>query len=106
MPGIWRNLYEFPLIEADTPLTPEELTSHPDFLRLISQEETPALHPLCPPVRHLLSHRATLANFYQIELPEETLLPAPYLKVKKSDLAQYAVPRLTQNFIRKHIADR
>ena len=67
-PGIWQNLYEFPLYESDNEL---EL---PELLTAISQHnlvELPIakIAELTPiPLKHLLSHQQLLIKFWQINL--------------------------------------
>lgn len=79
---IWQGLWEPMLIEAD-PM--------PDWgcpLTLLAQG-----------VKHVLTHRVLLADFYLAEpnsLPE---LPGEYIWIKEQDLGDYALPRLIERLL-------
>ena len=45
-------------------------------------------------VRHQLTHRRLIADFYLAELPSRPALPEGYVWIKETELSQYAKPRL------------
>ncbi len=47
-------------------------------------------------VKHVLTHRILLADFYLLETKSRPLLPDDYIWIKESDMAQYGVPRLIE----------
>ena len=47
-------------------------------------------------VRHVLTHRILMADFYLLEVNEKPSLPADYIWIKETELDQYAVPRLIE----------
>jgi A/G-specific adenine glycosylase len=47
-------------------------------------------------VKHVLTHRILLADFYLLEVQEPPTLPDEYIWVNESDLDRYAFPRLIQ----------
>jgi len=47
-------------------------------------------------VKHVLTHRILLADFYLWEVAEEPLLPADYIWIAEADRDKYAVPRLVE----------
>lgn len=100
---IWKNLFEFPLIETDAPVAEEELLASPRFRELFAEGEVPVVRCVCKDVKHVLSHRVIYAAFYEITLPETTHSFAGYQKIKVADLERYAVSRLVHAFIEKHI---
>ena len=51
---------------------------------------------VCRNVKHVLTHRILLADFYLLETDTVPTLPDEYLWVKESDLDQYALPRLIE----------
>ena len=71
---IWQGLYE-PLL-TDAP---------PQGATLLRQN-----------VKHVLTHRILLADFYLLEVQEPPTLPEEYIWVDESDLDRYAFPRLIQ----------
>lgn len=100
---IWKNLFEFPLIESDAPVSEEELPALPQFRRLFAEGDIPVVRCVCKDVKHVLSHRVIYASFYEITLPETTRSFAGYQKIKVAELERYAVSRLVHAFIEKYI---
>ena len=47
-------------------------------------------------VRHVLTHRILMADFYLLEIAEKPLLTPDYIWIKETELGQYAVPRLIE----------
>jgi A/G-specific adenine glycosylase len=99
---IWKNLFEFPLLETTHTLTEEELYALPEFQNLFKGEK-PVIRSVCRNVKHVLSHRVIYANFYEILLPEHTQSFSDYRKIPVSELGHYAVSRLIHRFIEKYI---
>lgn len=93
---IWCNLYEFPLIESDHPLTTEELVENKEFLSMIPQGVIPNVSVWKKSVKHVLSHRVIYADFYKICLPEGSSFRSEFSKVLTDDLSHYAFPQLIQ----------
>lgn len=100
---IWQNLFELPLIETSQPVTEEELIVLPEFHALIAEKETPVLKMSLQHVKHVLSHRVIYANFYEVTLPETTRSFSIYKRIRKDALDKYAVSRLVQIFLEKHL---
>ena len=100
---IWKNLFELPLIETVESVTEEEFLALPDFTKLFASGETPVVHSVCRDVKHVLSHRVLYANFYEVNLPEDTLSFSSFQKVRTEELGQYAVPRLIHAFLEKYV---
>lgn len=101
---IWKNLYEFPLIESPARLTPQEVRQMASVLPGI---HTPAaalsITPVWLEVKHQLTHRTLYADFYHVELAASASLPAGWVQVAVPQLPCYAFPRLVTRFIEKYI---
>lgn len=115
---IWKNLYEFPLIETtgqseqDDAMFLEKLQELWGTDRVTSdktmfcKEESAILQGrkchfvklLKSDVKHVLSHRVIHANFYELEMSEETPAPNGWLKVLVKDLHKFAVSNLVSHF--------
>ena len=108
---IWRNLYEFPLIETDEDITekPELLftkieevfgktTFHEEEHDVLSKENHRVLRLVKQGVKHVLSHRVIYANFYELDLPEETYPMKGFQRVPIKELHKFAVPNLVSQF--------
>ena len=52
-------------------------------------------------VKHVLTHRILLADFYLLEVPEKPSLPPDYIWIKETELDSYAVPRLIDKFLQE-----
>lgn len=94
---IWRSLYQFPVLESETPLSDEELAGSlvpapvASRLRKVS---------LSGPHIHQLSHRTIHARFIHLEvdsLPEQ--LPQGWMLISLQDLEKYPVPRLIHRYL-------
>lgn len=76
---IWQGLWE-PLVYED-----EALPQFPGRLTLLQTH-----------VKHVLTHRILLADFYLLETDVKPLLPDDYRWIPEPDLQQYALPRLVE----------
>lgn len=97
---IWRNLYEFPLIETIAPLSFEELQAEEPYIRLMAGVECVRVIRAVELPKHVLSHRIIYARFYELEVsrlsPE---LKERYLQVPNDGIDRYAVSRLMQLYL-------
>lgn len=87
---IWQGLFEFPLIEADAPLSATEVAGRVGG--------SPTL--ICQDVRHQLTHQRLHADLYVLTLPQ-VRPEAEGLWIKEADLDQYAIPRLIEKLLGK-----
>lgn len=80
---IWQGLWE--------PVNCEHMTQdgllHPLFERATL---------ICRNVRHVLTHRILLADFYLLETDNRPRLPEEYRWVEEADIENYALPRLIE----------
>ena len=92
-PGdIWQGLYEPFLIENGT-------MKIEDYCARYFQCSMLNVQCLRKNVRHVLTHRILLADFYLLEAPEKPSLPPDYIWIKETELDSYAVPRLIDKFL-------
>ncbi len=99
---IWRNLFEFPLIETPASVAEEDFPALPEFRSLIAAGETPVVRCVCRDVKHVLSHRVIYANFYEITLPGNTSSFAAYQRIVAAEIDKYAVSRLVHSYLEKY----
>lgn len=102
---IWKNLFEFPLVETDAPVSEEELLALPQFQALFAEDEGPVVRCVCKDVKHVLSHRVIYATFYEVTLSGTTRSFSGYQKIKQAELERYAVSRLVHAFVEKYICE-
>ncbi len=100
---IWKNLFEFPLVETDKSLGDEELFALPEFQQLFAVNEKPVIRCLSRNVKHVLSHRIIYTNFYEVILPDNSISFSSYIKVLIADIDKYAVSRLIHSFLEKYL---
>ena len=60
-----------------------------------------ALQPVCLGVKHVLTHRILLADFYLLETNERPQLPDDYIWIKESEIDNYAIPRLVERLLER-----
>jgi len=56
---------------------------------------------ICKDVKHVLTHRILLADFYLLETDESPVLPPDYQWINEADIDQYAIPRLIEILLEK-----
>lgn len=102
---IWKNLYEFPLIETTEDVSEkcqdvfekdEELFKK--WQELFRNAQGLSVRLVKRGVKHVLSHRVIYANFYEVTLPEQDWALEGYQKVLIEDLYKFAVPNLVSRF--------
>jgi len=102
---IWKNLYELPLVEVPTQdsVSPGQLFSQ--LGTVTTTEQPPVFTLLQQGVRHVLSHRIILANFYEVTLPPgaQLVMNPGFQQVPVASLSQYAFPVLVHNFLLKYL---
>ena len=87
---IWKGLWEPVLLEDDG----IELLPHDTVSRF--KHRSVMLHSH---VKHVLTHRVILADFYLMETNERPSLPPDYQWIREQDFEDYGKPRLIENLI-------
>lgn len=97
---IWKNLYEFPLIETAAPM---------DFLELSQTKAFRDLFPTsahlsvdhCLNVKHQLTHQLIYTVFYRVIIGEDSefIPPEGLLTIERENLSHYPVSRLTDKYM-------
>ncbi len=100
---IWKNLYQFPVIETPNELNTQEVAGlHPPVLN----GERYTLISISSPHKHVLSHQNLFARLIHIRVEDSPFLNEHYFKIKKKNIHKYPVPRLieklaeTSNFLK------
>jgi A/G-specific adenine glycosylase len=91
--GIWRGLYQFPLLETEKPTSSNELIHSEAFLQKVPEGSKVQLYNQNPIV-HKLSHQHLHTRFWIVHTKH---LEAS--TTRWSEVTQYAVPVLISNFI-------
>lgn len=94
---IWRNLYQFPLIESPKALTVTELINDARFKSVFSENQI-TIGSVTPEIIHVLTHQRLHVRFIEITLQK----PADHLswiKIHADEVPDYPVPKLIDNFL-------
>ena len=94
---IWKNLYDFPLIESKDALSEKKLASTPEWKKLF-QGKPPQILKIKGPFKHVLTHQVINATFYIIQHTPDSSLP--YLEISIKSLENYPMPRLIEKFVK------
>lgn len=96
---IWKNLYQFPLVETSEELSDQDIAE----LKNISFMNgcTKNLKTITPVRKHILSHQIIFARLIHLETDSFCSLNNTYIKIEKKNLNDYAVPRLVEKFIQE-----
>jgi len=97
---IWKNLYDFPCIESETPMSVEEVVASEKFIQLI--EEKPfSITKVSPVYTHKLTHRTIIAQFIEIKLEQKLLQieTKDLFLTPESELGSFPIPRLIDLYL-------
>lgn len=95
---IWKNLYQFPLIESQQELTDEDLTKvQPAFLNETSYN----VKSISSSKKHVLSHQVIFARIIHLELEKTAQLNSSFNRVAIKDIHTFAVPRLVEKLMKQ-----
>jgi len=93
-PGIWQNLYQFPLVETEKSLSRRELMDHEDFRELVTDDYLELNLYNKKAIIHKLSHQHLHTRFWVVKTKKLNGDSIPISNIRK-----YPVPVLISNFI-------
>lgn len=81
------------------------LTKHSSFKKELAADlhlsNVDALQLLAQDVKHVLTHRILLADFYLLETEARPQLPDDYIWIKEEEIEDYGIPRLIELMLEK-----
>ena len=97
---IWRNLYDFPCIESEQPMSVEEVIASEQFQQLIENKPF-TIVKVSPVFTHKLTHRTILARFIEIKLEKKLLRieTKDLFLTPEMDLGTFPIPRLIDLYL-------
>ena len=97
---IWRNLYDFPCIESEQPMSVEEVIASEQFQQLIENKPF-TIVKVSPVFIHKLTHRTILAQFIEIKLEKKLLQieTKDLFLAAETELINYPIPRLIDLYL-------
>lgn len=97
---IWQNLFEFPLIETEAPITAQELIGSEEFVSLFGDEVLST--GSYGVVKHILSHQRIMANYVFISGYKDRFEgKKDWFYTDIESLDQFASPKIIFAFINK-----
>ncbi|HEY3390054.1 MAG TPA: NUDIX domain-containing protein, partial [Prolixibacteraceae bacterium] len=94
---IWRNLYQFPLVESIKSLTIDELLTNELFISKFEGQKI-TINSFTPEIVHVLTHQRLHVRFLEISI-EKSENDLPWIKVLPQEIHDYPVPKLIDNFL-------
>lgn len=98
---IWEGLFEFPLIETESPADFAALSATKAFRTLFEGIPDPVITAELVNKKHVLSHRILYATFYKVEIRTEGPGLRSFLKIPCGEMEKYAIPRLIHIYMEK-----
>jgi len=93
---IWKNLFDFPLIETLKAVGYKKLMLQKEWSDLFSGKNVELVKE-SKRYRHILSHQIIVAKFYQLKISPFSGLP--FQKVALKEIVKYPVPRLIEKYL-------
>ncbi len=100
--GIWKNLYQLPLIETAEAIGAIKVIKTDAFAALFSNTKFEILNTTELPV-HLLSHQRIYSNFITIKVESHDFSPL-WKKVDHESVHGYPLPKLIESFLNTHLS--
>jgi len=100
--GIWQNLYEFPLIESETPLEWEDLIHTEEFKSFFPSTEPISFRLVLKNRKHVLSHRILYASFYEVVMEKVPESFAKFISITSNAMDEYPIHRLMQIYMENY----
>ncbi len=94
--GIWKNLFQFPLIESNKELDKDKIMVNKGLNKLVNLENCEMKLFNTKPIVHKLSHRIIYTKFWILSIENTDNNSIKFIDIKK-----YPVPKLIQNFLEK-----
>ena len=97
---IWKNLYDFPCIESEQPMSVEEVVETEKFKQLLDSKPF-SIAKVSPVFTHKLTHRTIMAQFIEIKLEQKLLQieTKGLFLARETDLNNFPIPRLIDLYL-------
>ena len=95
---IWKNLFEFPMIETSDATSIEKLLSMPELIKFVDPDKA-IIKSVEDWKVHLLTHQRINYRIIQVNLLQEITMPLDLIEVNKKDIFNFAVPKLLETYL-------
>jgi A/G-specific adenine glycosylase len=96
---IWKNLWQFPVIESVAEIPDHELLSVP--YHIISDIHQPVVTDVSPTYQQELTHQSIKARFIRVSLTGFDGINQGRLEVNRKEIHTFAYPVLIRNYLAK-----
>ena len=98
---IWKNMYDFPLIETDKDMTFVDLSETSAFKALFNDSDASFFINQMQ-VKHVLTHQHIYASFHEVTVTKTaSSFQNNFLKVKNEDVHKYPISRLIHRYLER-----
>ena len=96
---IWRNMYQFPLIETPERVSPEGIIQSTEWQTILGNQPF-IIESVFPERTHILTHQRLFIRFFLVSRKGDQL-PEGVIAVEKSAIAKYPVPKPVELFLQQ-----
>ncbi len=93
--GIWKGLYQFPIIESNIEKAEGDISSSIEWNSLFNNNEK--ILKISPIIKHKLSHQLIFARFWHIKSKHN--INNNIISIAKEDIDKYPIPRLIEKYL-------
>lgn len=94
---IWKNMYDFPLIETPKRISEENLLQHGDLKKYLGKKKY-SFSAASPIIKHQLTHQTIFARFFVIDTSTEIRMN-DIQSLNRKAIQKLAVPRLIEKYL-------
>lgn len=96
---IWKNLYDFPLIETEENIEEEDFLNSKEWKSFIKNNKY-TVKQVSHTYQHILSHQKIHARFWEIRCDKisKTTIPPSFIFILKKNINNYPIPRLIEKY--------
>jgi A/G-specific adenine glycosylase len=95
---IWKNMYDFPLVETSEPFDKTELIFSDNWKNFFNNEKVTITY-ISEEKTHLLTHQRIHARFYHILPNSLKNIPPQFILIDKKDIFDLPVPKIIEKYI-------
>lgn len=96
---IWKNLYEFPLIETNDGQAAELVIGSESWQELFRGLEL-EINAISENIRHQLTHQRLHVQFIHTTLKNGKIMHPNFLKIDKRNIFEWPVPKIIENYLK------
>jgi len=101
---IWKNLFEFPLVETNEETSIEAVFENDGFRKIVQTDQA-VIENVTDWKAHILSHQRIRYRFIRMRLTAELNIPGDLIRVNKEDIFNFAVPKLLETYLNETSQD-